>query len=293
MYQNSKAFWKRISDYFARKQSLRIQDSSQSSIHQALFSDSQNTRFELCVYNINRSEDLFRSFRSIYDFRSIVETVSYKQGLAYLKRISELEPDLKLDFDSYRRNDSIGSPLTYAYPKFGKISPTTIRYVSVALEIRKLFGNELNGNFVEIGAGYGGQASIFTEFFDVHNYSIYDLPVVQELTGKYLSLLGKNNGVEMLSITESDSRNWDFALSNYAFSELPAALQKEYLVKVLQKSKRGYMIMNSGQTNNTGRSTGKLSIEEIREYIPNLQILPEVPLTGPDNYLLVWGPSGL
>jgi hypothetical protein len=46
--------------------------------------------------------------------------------------------------------------------------------------------------------------------------------------------------------------------------------------------------MNSGRSNITGRSEGKLSLNEIRNYIPNLQVKEEVPLTGPDNYIIYW-----
>jgi hypothetical protein len=53
-------------------------------------------------------------------------------------------------------------------------------------------------------------------------------------------------------------------------------------------SASGFMIMNSGLTNKTGRSTGKLTITEIREFLPNLKIVEEIPLTGPDNYVILW-----
>jgi hypothetical protein len=81
---------------------------------------------------------------------------------------------------------------------------------------------------------------------------------------------------------------WDLAISNYAFSELKRELQIEYLEKVLTKCNSGYMIMNSGRTNETGRSKGKLSINEIREYLPDSKVKEEIPLTGPDNYVLYW-----
>jgi hypothetical protein len=48
------------------------------------------------------------------------------------------------------------------------------------------------------------------------------------------------------------------------------------------------MVMNSGMTNFTGRSSGKLRIEEIKEYIPNLVIASEQPKCGPDNYVAIW-----
>jgi hypothetical protein len=78
-------------------------------------------------------------------------------------------------------------------------------------------------------------------------------------------------------------------MSNYAFSELPSDLQKIYIEKVLGKSERGYLIMNSGMTNHSGRSDGKLTLEELRKFLPEFQIFEEIPNTGPDNYVIVWG----
>ena len=78
-------------------------------------------------------------------------------------------------------------------------------------------------------------------------------------------------------------------MSNYAFSELPAELQKIYIEKVVSKSKRGYLIMNSGLYNYSGRSDGKLHLAELRTLLPEFEILEEIPNTGPDNYVIVWG----
>jgi hypothetical protein len=50
------------------------------------------------------------------------------------------------------------------------------------------------------------------------------------------------------------------------------------------------MLMNSGFGNSTGRSDGKISVEELRKYIPNLVVSEEFPKTSPDNYLVTWKP---
>jgi hypothetical protein len=46
--------------------------------------------------------------------------------------------------------------------------------------------------------------------------------------------------------------------------------------------------MNTGMGNITGRSKGKMSLEYIKSKIPHVEIYNECPLTGPDNYLIVW-----
>ena len=259
-------------------------------------SDSESTRYQDSVRTILESEAKFRNFRRRYNYREILEHVTYGLGKSYLEKIDELRTLSNEEVVEIKKNDVIGKPRRYFYKNFGLVSPTTIRYSAVALEIERLFGSKGLENIAEIGCGYGGQARILDSIFKVQNFDLFDLKDVQHLIKKYLGAptsVGKFKFPGLKDLGKVQDSQWDLVISNYAFSELPADLQREYLVQVIQKSKRGYMIMNSGQTNKTGRSTGKLSIEEIREYIPNLQILPEVPLTGPDNYLLVWGSSGL
>ena len=47
--------------------------------------------------------------------------------------------------------------------------------------------------------------------------------------------------------------------------------------------------MNSGRENLTGRSEGKITLNELKELIPNLTVLEESPKTSDDNYLVTWG----
>ena len=122
---------------------------------------------------------------------------------------------------------------------------------------------------------------------------MFDLVPVLELVRKYLSSFGNNqvklNKVIFEDLRELPNKNWDLVISNYAFSELPKSLQLDYVEKVLTRSKRGYLIMNSGKSNISGFSKGKLTLKELEDLLPGVEILEEVPNTGPDNYVLVWG----
>lgn len=252
-------------------------------------SDSEKTPYLRCIESIAETPKLMNKFRRIFMYREIVETVTYAQGNAYLKRIRLLNENIIPDLHRFQTNDSVGKPITYRYSKSLRLSPTTLRYISVAQEIRKLFGSQLRGRFAEIGAGYGGQASILMQLFDISSYSIFDLHAAQEITSIYLNSFEKITSVEMCNLSESQSGSYDFVISNYAFSELPREIQDEYIIKVLQKSDRGYLIMNSGNTNYTGRQDGKNTINELRKKLPAFEIFEELPRTGPDNYVIVWG----
>jgi hypothetical protein len=84
-------------------------------------------------------------------------------------------------------------------------------------------------------------------------------------------------------------RKLDLLISNYAFSELPIQIQMNYMTKLINRASSGYMIMNSGIFNRTGRSEGKLPIHQLVGGLDNWRILDEKVPTGPDNYLLIWG----
>lgn len=290
MFEHIKAIFIRVMDFLLHGRNiLLVKFVKKRSSADCIRSDSQKTFYEHSLSMIINSNSKFKRFRRIYSYREIVENVTFRQGQKYLKRITSHSLLLPSNFSKYVINDLVGKPIRYHYPNIGKVSPTTLRYISVALEIKKLFGDDLSGNIVEIGAGYGGQASILMEFFKIDNYGVYDLDNAQILVQKYLAKVNKTDNLNIYSLEDNVNVLWDLAISNYAFSELPAELQKKYITKVLGKSERGYMIMNSGLDNETGRGNGKLTLGELRTLLPKFEIFEEVPKTGPDNYVIVWG----
>jgi len=122
---------------------------------------------------------------------------------------------------------------------------------------------------------------------------MYDLPPVLGLASKYLEshLLQSSYRTKTLN-THNGEKEYDLVISNYAFSELPAIVQRMYIEKVLQKAARGYLTMNSGRVDSVF-SKGKMTLEEIQTLISNTRILEEKPCSAPGNYVLVWGSAGL
>ena len=252
-------------------------------------SDSSATFYVKAVDKILSRHASFAKFRRIYDYKEILEHVSYTQGLAYIERILQLEPELMQNFAIFKSNDLIGKPVKYSFPNIGLVSPTTIRYVSVLAEIREIFGHNFQGNIAEIGVGYGGQFLAIEKSLKCNSYSMFDLPNVLNLVEIFLANFEKEEKLIFESLDNQDLQEWDLVISNYAFSELPRPLQLKYIEKVLSRSKRGYLIMNSGRSDSTGRSLGKLSVGELKELLPPFKILEEIPLTSEDNYVIVWG----
>ena len=287
---NSKVVW--IShltvDKFLRLRNRLRRFLVNKSANETQLSDSESSFYLSSLEKINSSASR-RNFRRIYDYREILEHVDFQTGQNYLNRIENLGFDIHELIKIGLPNDAYGNPRTYTFNNSPKISPTTLRYLAVACELQAIFGSLENSNIIEIGAGYGGQLAILSRMYNLKSYSIYDLPQAQELIGHYLNSIGVALKPRMLDIDNVTPGSYDLIISNYAFSELPNDIQKKYLTNTLSRSTKGYLIMNSGKSNETGRSRGKLDVSEIRSYLPPSKLLPEIPLTSPDNYVLTWG----
>jgi hypothetical protein len=97
------------------------------------------------------------------------------------------------------------------------------------------------------------------------------------LNGLYKTCtLNKHNG----------QQQYDLVISNYAFSELPLQLQEKYIFKILKNSQRGYLTMNSGMSSSTFKGNF-LSIDKLKEFLPEIQIKKEEPETANGNYVIV------
>jgi putative sugar O-methyltransferase len=252
-------------------------------------SDSEITRYSKIIWGFNESEKRFRRFRRYYNYRLILEHVDFNLGKLYLNRINSISPSFLSNNIQLIKNDTIGRPRKYQYPIAGSISPTTLRYIAVMLEIKELFKLKGPVSVAEIGIGYGGQFAIFDSFLEIEKYSAFDLPQVLELAERYIELVSSTDKFVKKDIYNIKPEKFDLIISNYAYSELPIHIQREYLEKLISESKMGFMIMNSGKSDLTGRSKGKISLKELQESIGTSEVLEEIPLTGPDNYLLIWG----
>jgi hypothetical protein len=235
-----------------------------------------------------QSTRVFGRFKRNPIYREVLEHVSEKQGAEYLEQIQKKWPQLIDNIEEYKINDAVGDPIRYIYPRVGEISPTTLRYLKVASDLRELFGELTDFNVVEIGAGYGGQFLISDLLWRLGSWTILDLDPVLQLISRYLECHLINSIYKPTTLNRYGGQDaaFDLAISNYAFSELPKQLQLKYISKVLSKTKRGYMHMNSGKTSSNSQH---LSINELRAHFPTAMLLDEEPLTYAENYIFVWG----
>jgi len=232
---------------------------------------------------------VFKDFKRHPSYRAILEHVSPEEGRRYLDILRAEAPDLFGRCDEFKVNDLVGNPLRHAYPEVGEISPTTLRYMKVAADLRRLFGTDGITEVAEIGVGYGGQLLINDRVFGPRHHHLFDLAPVLELASRCLEGHVLRGSYQGQTLNRCPGRaGYDLVISNYAFSELPSALQREYVRKVLAKSARGYLTMNSGRPG-TPFTGDYLSLEELRRLLPAFEVVDETPAPQWPNYVIIWG----
>jgi putative sugar O-methyltransferase len=253
------------------------------------------------------NEAAFSQFKRDPRYTDVLEHVSKPLGDEYLKHIVPSSLWNEEMIEKYSKNDSLGNPVTFEFMPWGSWSPTTLRYIKQALEIRKIFGDLSEKNIVEIGGGYGGLCKILFDIFpDIESYTIIDLEPAVQLDGKYLSTLFEQEvrkekdylwvvGKVRLIAIDQAPRKWenlcdkiDLVISNYAFSECVEDIQNKYCNDIFSKSPAGYLTINSLVIDSV-KSKKTLS-EKITSYFQevDIKIEDENPLSGEGNYLLTW-----
>ena len=227
-------------------------------------------------------------FGAIHFFGRL-QKISMKSRKKYLEAIVQEFPEFVDYFDRFRENDALGDPITFDYQEFGRFSPTTLRYIKYACDIKKTFGSLKDKQIVEIGGGYGGFCKILFEALGFASYTIIDYPQCLPLIEKYLLQL---DGPPVCYLTKehlSKINSPDLVISHFGFSEMDSADQMLFLEQLINKSSHGYLTMNfiSSRLNS-------LPIEKIVRFLLDHSkqgtVVKELPNTHPDNVVVSWHP---
>lgn len=235
----------------------------------------------------------FQNFKRVPIYNLVQEYSTYEEGHDYLVQILSKYPFLLDKLEQFRKNDSFGNPKVFNYPFVGFFSPSTLRYVKVAGDLKKHFGDLNEYNVIEIGGDYGGQYKILSDIFQFNSYTIVDLPECLELAKKCLEKQGLY-GVKYITPDKiSDLGQYDLVISNYSFTEFTRNYQKRFLQKIFKKSKNGYLTCNFYPKHFGVKSIPKDElVHSLSSLGLNLEELPEEPPTGKDNFILIWKESG-
>ena len=246
-----------------------------------------NSYVDVCELAI-KNEIYFENFKKHPYYTAILEHVPYDLGKKYLEHTKANNPTLFSLLDTFiKKNDNIGNPNKVVYKNYSNLSmsPTTARYVKVLSDIELVFNKSLNEiNIVEIGAGYGGLATIINTKYSFKKYYSVDLPAPGKLFKKYCSAVGINNIEHVAPSNLLDYFNdisIDLVISNYAFSECDEETQDFYIKNILSRAKMGYITYNSNQ------KMIEKTIDKIREY-KNFKIY-NTDLCKKKHPIFVWG----
>lgn len=215
---------------------------------------------------------VFSNFRKNEEVCSIVDGTSYDMSLECLPYIIGKLTDSELMILS--EQDKLGNPITYYYPQLGfYFSPTTIRYIKIALDIKNNFG--LLGDIVEIGVGYGGQCRVLCTLLNVKSYTLIDFPEVLDLATLYLKQFGITQ-IKSIPSGEKVNKLFGLCISNYAYSEMREDHRTFYDTEIVQRSENGYMLCNYDVLN------------RLKQLQPKGIVLPEIPYTDSVCFLYQW-----
>lgn len=191
-------------------------------------------------------DEVFKTFKRDPRYTPVLEHVSAEDGQRYIRGIMQYDLDSQI-INAFKENDTLGGSQIVEYDEpFGKISPSTLRYIQNTLDISHFVGECDLSKIVEIGGGYGGLCKTISCLCDFDEYHIYDMEPASKLQKKYLSNFDVGNKV-VTHATPEKIENVDLLISNYAYSELNLDLQNAYYENVIVNSKRVYMILNKGQ----------------------------------------------
>ena len=214
-------------------------------------------------------------FRQQPAYRSVVETVSDEQAIAYQAAVAELGISQLAALRCAEALDAIGG---------GAGSPTAWRYIHQAGQcwqyIRQHYQPEEAVDIVEIGGGFGGLCFAMAQFGDqraLGSYTLIDLPEVLELQRACLSVLKPHYAQLNLVTAASDFKDVPadhFLIAYYSLAEFPPAQRLRYLELLLPRSRHGLVLWNNWR--NEPLDVGR----------PLLANLPEQPCTAPQNRVL-------
>lgn len=224
------------------------------------------------------------------DLFELFQTLEITEGAAFYDYLVATRKTIEKALAGCEKLDTIGSPTVKEYPSLGTFSATTLRYIAHADKICKFFQLPQKMKVAEIGAGFGGQCYILSQFKPFETYYIYDLPEVQNLIKRVMQELSVK-GVVCPAMTEKiPEEKIDLVISNYAFSEISRDIQLIYFEQVIKKADRGYIVYN--QISQADYGINSMSCDEFVQLLRQNGIKPKVFTeflsTAPGNRLIIW-----
>jgi len=224
------------------------------------------------------NDTIFQSFKRDNNFRSILEHVSYEQGIEYISYIKQLIAENTLEnlaWNKYVENDIYGNTIKFNYANqlndiqnidITTISPSTLRYICFGLQIynyiKQIGKKEIS--IIEVGGGYGGQCKVLFDIcsqfgVNIKTYTLIDLESMSKLQQKYLTKLNVKNIVTLSNVECLNKLvdTYDLFISNYALGEFTTDVQNFYIKNILNRCTNYFITWNSPPINSNLKVVNK------------------------------------
>lgn len=230
------------------------------------------TNYQKAILECLQNPEGFENFKHHPEYIDMLEHVSPKLGLLYLKYTCMEFPILFEEILGFcELNDKIGNAIKYEYNSELKCSPTSIRYIYQAhLILKHIQSLQLETvNIVEVGCGYGGLCLAINYFsnkfnININQYNLIDLEEPSLLQKLYLdkhNLLFPCNFYDAKNYGKEITNENLYFISNYCFTEIDSTHQKLYIKHLLPKCNHGFLVWNSIEYYDIGK---EVKIEEER-----------------------------
>lgn len=163
--------------------------------------------------------EIFRKFRSSRVMVEALDHVTIEQGNSYIREILKRSKWSEEFTTALRKIDAVGKPNKFRFKPYGAFSPTLLRYLKVYLDLQNHFESLNELKIVEIGVGFGGQASLISLLSCPSSYTLYDIPPVLQLAEKFIKSIDVPGNFAFIDGRIPECSNPDIVISNYAFSE--------------------------------------------------------------------------
>lgn len=183
-------------------------------------------------------------YRRLLAVKQVVETVGLSDARFYAKRIKQWGEEWLMD-PRVRTVDDWGNPIRCPRLLLGtsrSFSPTTLRYLATALWLKRSGKLSQGARILEIGVGFGGLTAI-NGIVSMTHTTLVDLPQVEQAAARMLSETGLSHCADIKA--NSISKPISLVISNYAFTELNAEIQDEYLNRYLRYAEHGMILSNA------------------------------------------------
>lgn len=185
-------------------------------------------------------EIFFQTFRQDPFVGKALDPVSFEEGLLYAKEIKANYEECLDSLERFKENDLVGDPITRRYKDFGKISPSTLRYLKTAASIQNYFGDLTGFRVLYIGAGYGGVLKILHDLGTKGTYTVLQHNSVNILAEKYLDYFGLSMESFENQLDNVDFSSYDLVIVDAEFSgSFANAL---VIDKLIQEIPRGFIL---------------------------------------------------